>query len=149
MICYAMFDTRPYRRGDDVILDFEHRYCFEVMRVDRNAGEIAEIFSVYGDIVLKFREAEYICVKFETAPIAENFTETEKPRQQRAKDIIGELISTEQDNPSPTPEAKSNSAFGDLMQKLRAIGLRPEMILLKHSESESDDTEQDSDNDNE
>ncbi len=149
MICYAMFDTRPYRRGDDVILDFEHRYCFEVMRVDRNAGEIAEIFSVYGDIVLKFREAEYTCVKFETAPIAENFTETEKPRQQRAKDIIGELISTEQDKPSPPPEAKSNSAFGDLMQKLKAIGLRPEMILLKHSESESDDTEQDSDNDNE
>ena len=126
MIYCALFDSRPYRRGKDVVLDLEHRYCYDVMRIDRNAGAIAGMFRTYGNIVLKFRSIESQCYAFtQENPKRKELWQKAKIKTESSSQELP--ASTYSSTPAATP-------FGDLMNKLRSVGLRPEVVLIKRKE---------------
>lgn len=145
----ALFDARPYRRGDALVLDMEHRYCYEVMRVDRNAAELSGMFGEYGNVVLRYGLAEYPCPK-NFQPLQEQ--ETQSPVEVKAKPSARKFSSAANENEQAMPEPEepetkqAPSVFGDLVNSLRSVGLKPEVIVMKHSVSddtgiESDDTD--------
>ncbi len=134
----ALYDSRPMVRGNDLVLDMAHRYNFTVMKVDRNAAEISEIFGKYKSVVLRYGTAEYPCPRKPTAK-----PEMKIPVKEPAKNIDFNIPVPDE---KPVQSAQSpNSSFGDFIRGLSAMGLNPEVIL--HRQMESEDTDTDSDND--
>ena len=146
MIYCALFDARPCRRGNDVVLDMAHKYCYEIMRVDRNASQIAGIFEEYGNIFLKFGPVESQCQKF--IELEELPKRKESKQKKTASIVFDELEQPREFSPSSSSSSSaSKNPFSDLMNKLRSVGLKPEMILMKHNEpSESEQSSQEAEN---
>ena len=129
----ALYDSRPIVRGDDLVLDMAHRYNYTVMRIDRNATELSEIFGKYKSVVLRYGGAEYTCPRKLSAT-----SQIHMPVKEAPKHIDFDI---------PIPEEKhekqSPSTFGDIIRGLSSFGLNPEVIL--HKQIESDYTESNDD----
>ena len=153
----AVLDAGIYARGNDLVLDMKHRYCFEVLRSERYSAELAVIFPFYRNVIIRFRRSEHICQKI--TPFALNASEpvqkTSPPRKSGASAAEPPVHETlppvpeEHEAASESSPAKSTpSAFGDILRGLREMGLNPEVISLKHDESaepenDADETQDD------
>lgn len=126
IIYCALFDARPFRRSSDLVLNFGHRYCYEVMRVERNAGEIARMFEKFGSIVLKFGSTESQCYAFNQ----------EVPKRKNSWQKSTVKTETELPTEELPPSRPESTPFSDLMNKLRSVGLRPEIVLIRNKESQ-------------
>ena len=136
----ALYDSRPMVRGNELVLDMAHRYNYTVLKIDRNAAELSEIFGKYGSVVLRYGSAEYPCPRKPTA--SPEIHMPAKAVKEPTKTIDFNMPLPDE---KPTPSAQSpNSSFGDFIRGLSAMGLNPEVIL--HRQMESDDTDTDSDN---
>ena len=122
----ALYDSRPVLRGNDLILDMAHRYNYTVMKVDRNAAELSEIFGEYKSVILRFGSAEYTCPRRLSASQEVHVSVKEAP-----KHIEFEIPVAQE-----KPVQQSSSAFADIIRGLSAMGLNPEVILHRQTESE-------------
>lgn len=137
----AMFDASPFVRGNDLVLSMKHRYTYAVMRIDRNAADIAEIFTGYDNVVLRYGKAEYICPRRPTtikkpqpAPIP-NLPEPPK---------LDEPYSPPIPQPENEPEpSRQPSAFDTIINGLKFFDLKPEVILTRHNDTDDDETSTD------
>ncbi|MBR1657857.1 MAG: DNA polymerase III subunit gamma/tau [Synergistaceae bacterium] len=166
MIYCAMFDARPFRRGEGIVIDMQHVYCFEVMRLDRNSAELAEIFADYGNVILRYGTNEYQCQKiFEAAPesLSTKTNEQKPSARQKINPFIAEFIASDSDMPvqessgqssTDRPDSETSktkqapSIFSELLQNLRGMGLKPEVVLLKHSEADESSLKAEEQDDN-
>lgn len=150
----AAFDAEIYARGNDLVLEMHHRYCFELLRLERYAVELAGMFKSYGNVVLRFGLSEYICPEFVTLnPEPAQETSRAKKSETVPEEIpiaeslppVSESTSQNSTEDSDSQSAKQTpSSFVDLLRKLRGVGLKPEVISLRQSESgeSENDTEE-------
>ncbi|MBQ3401871.1 MAG: DNA polymerase III subunit gamma/tau [Synergistaceae bacterium] len=142
LIWCGLHDARPYMRGNDLVLDMSHKYCYEVLRVDRTAAEIREIFGEYSGVVLRYMAAEYTCPMFTREPAHEvpqevpDVPETvEPPIIEEMPEILGDI------EPSEPPEKNEPSPFRRIIQELTHYQMKPEVVLTRKNEAKDDDTE--------
>ena len=124
----ALYDSRPVLRGNDLILDMAHRYNYTVMKIDRNAAELSEIFGEYKSVILRFGSAEYTCPRRLSVS-----HEVHEPVKEAPKHIEFEIPVAQE---KPVQQSSSSSAFADIIRGLSAMGLNPEVILRRQTESE-------------
>ena len=137
----AVLDAKIYARGNDLVLDMTHRYCFGVLMVDRYAVELAGMFEDYGNVILRFGRSEYICPEH-IAVTPEPLKKTS--RAKKTENISDETPATPAEESheqsimaasESQPAKQTPSAFGDMVNKLRSLGFSPEVILTKRKES--------------
>ena len=132
-------------KGKDLVLDMEHKYCYEVLRVYRTAFEIGELFPNYENVILRYMLSEFTCPKIENEP---QQPETHNPDAKPELELLPEFdlppapdIIPESDEPQ---EKHEPSAFREFIQSLTRLKARPEVILQKKKDSQEDN---ESDND--
>lgn len=134
----AVLDAKIYARGNDLVLDMTHRYCYETLRQERTSVELAGMFADYGNVILRFGLSEYICPehiavtpeplkKISRAKKTENISDETPAEESHAQNIMAASESQ--------PAKQTPSAFGDIVSKLRSLGFSPEVILTKRKES--------------
>ncbi|MBR0234290.1 MAG: DNA polymerase III subunit gamma/tau [Synergistaceae bacterium] len=130
MLHCGIFHTEPYLLNGNLFLRIkpDDIYIFEVLRQERNSILLANMFSDYENVILKFGNQQIKCTK---QNLAESKTET-KPETNTKTEIKG------------APEVKkseSHSYFDDLRGKLMRAGLKSEIIMIRHNEAESEENE--------
>ena len=130
MLHCGIFHTEPYLLNGNLFLRIkpDDIYIFEVLRQERNSILLANMFSDYENVILKFGNQQIKCTK---QNLAEAKTET-KPETNTKTEIKG------------APEVKkseSHSYFDDLRGKLMRAGLKSEIIMIRHNEAESEENE--------
>ena len=141
MIYCALFDSRPYLRDNDLIINTAHRYCYEVLKIDRTAAELSNIFGNYGRIILTYGRDKTECPKFiaeETGKVKPSARKIKReiPEDKEKNEKVIEVQETQTAKQEP-------SVFGDFLRRLSSLGMKPEVILLKHNENQEnqdDDT---------
>ena len=144
----ALLDARVYAKGNDLVLDMIHRYCYEVLRVERYAAELAGMFADYGNVILRFGLSEHICRKDIPAVVE---TPQKTTRSRKSDTITAETLPPISEESTQTSPADSDSqsskqtpsAFGELLRNLRGMGFNPEIISVKHNDIEESDSEMD------
>ena len=130
MLHCGIFHTEPYLLNGNLFLRIkpDDIYIFEVLRQERNSILLANMFSDYENVILKFGNQQIKCTK---QNLAESKTET-KPETNTKTEI------------KEAPEVKkseSHSYFDDLRGKLMRAGLKSEIIMIRHNEAESEENE--------
>ncbi|MBQ3646828.1 MAG: hypothetical protein II960_09570, partial [Synergistaceae bacterium] len=130
MLHCGIFHTEPYLLNGNLFLRIkpDDIYIFEVLRQERNSISLANMFSDYENVILKFGNQQIKCTK---QNLAEAKTET-KPETNTKTEI------------KEAPEVKkseSHSYFDDLRGKLMRAGLKSEIIMIRHNEAESEENE--------
>ena len=130
MLHCGIFHTEPYLLNGNLFLRIkpDDIYIFEVLRQERNSILLANMFSDYENVILKFGNQQIKCTK---QNLAEAKTET-KPETNTKTEI------------KEAPEVKkseSHSYFDDLRGKLMRAGLKSEIIMIRHNEAESEENE--------
>ena len=130
MLHCGIFHTEPYLLNGNLFLRIkpDDIYIFEVLRQERNSILLANMFSDYENVILKFGNQQIKCTK---QNLAESKTET-KPETNTKTEI------------KEAPEVKkseSHSYFDDLRGKLMRAGLKSEIIMIRHNEAESEESE--------
>ena len=113
VILCGLFDSRPYIKGNDLILDFGHRYTYEVFRVDQRAALLPKIFTTYNSVVLRYGAITETCPALEEARTA--------PTQ-----VI-----------QAVPES-SGSVFDRIKSSLSSLGVKSEIVMIKRKSTDSD-----------
>ena len=141
----AAFDAEIYAMENDLVLEMRHRYCFELLRLERYAVELAGMFKSYRNVILRFGLSEYICPDFvtlspepaqETSPTKKSGRVPEEIPTVESLPPVSESTSQKSPEDSDSQSAKQTpSEFGDLLRKLRGIGFKPEVISLRQNES--------------
>ena len=131
----ALFDVRPAVFDGTLVLEAEHRYCYEVLKIDKNAADLSGIFSKYSEVCLRFGSTEYICPK--PTPLEEAAPKVEPESEQNSK--ISYYRSPESEAPdeqiSESPaEDKTVSVFSKIRGELMRFGVKPEVLFIKHKE---------------
>ena len=149
----AVLDAKIYVKGNDLVFDMLHRYCFEVMRVERYSAELAGMFTEYDNVIVRFGLSEHICRRDMPAVIEapQKTTRSRKtgtiPAEFPASETLSPITQTVPENSvadSESPSAKNTpSALGELLRNLRGMGFSPELISLKHNESDESNSEAD------
>ena len=145
----AVLDARIYAQGNNLVLDMTHLYCFHVLMLDIYAAELSGTFEDYENVILRFVKSEYICPKGIVIP-------PEPVKKTRAKksgtpdsESLPQISENTAQIPPPDSESQTEkqtiSGFGDIINKLRSLGLNPEIISVKRkesgeSENDTDDT---------
>ena len=130
MLHCGIFHTEPYLLNGNLFLRIkpDDIYIFEVLRQERNSILLANMFSDYENVILKFGNQQIKCTKQNLAD-----TKTETKPETNTKTEIKEA-----------PEVKkseSHSYFDDLRGKLMRAGLKSEIIMIRHNEAESEESE--------
>ena len=141
LIYCALYDARPYENSGKLILDMEHIYNYEVLRQDRNAAALSQIFENYSSVLLKFGAAEYVCAKFQEAKIK---AVEKKPASSKNTSHEPNEASVPEISEAPGEKPRYEiSAFEKFRQELIMLQAKPEIILIKHNEQEENSAEED------
>ena len=144
VILCAMFDARPYEQDSRLILDFEHRFSYDTLRVDQRAAEFPRLFTSYKSVILRYGPIETICPDLplpseqeseQTAPKPENHKTEPEPDTQ-----IQDTVPSEQS--SHEPDRDTSSVFDRVRRGLSEWGTKCEIVFTK-SIGGSDDDDQD------
>ncbi len=134
----AVLDAKIYARENDLVLEMTHRYCYETLKQERTAVELAGMFADYGKVILRFGLSEYICPEYvtvapETVQKTSRPKKTEKtPDETPADESHAQNIMAASES---QPAKQTPSAFGDILHRLKGSGFNPEVILLRRNES--------------
>ncbi|MBR2207662.1 MAG: DNA polymerase III subunit gamma/tau [Synergistaceae bacterium] len=132
LIYCGLFDSRPYEKDKNLILDFQSSYCYEFFRQDRNSATLAEIFSDYSNVIVKFGVRQFTCQSFK-------FEAAETPQTQVFESVKVQNQTSDENFEAPEQETSTkrekNSAFDKFKQELVRLQTKPEIILIKHEEA--------------
>ncbi len=135
----ALFDVRPAEFEGALLLEAEHSYCYQLLRVDKNAAALSEIFSKYNEVYLRFGSIEYLCPK--PAPIEEAAPIVEAEGEQNSKVFDYRSPEPKAEDEPATSEVKTVSAFSKIRGELLRFGVKPEVLFIKHKELQEQDDE--------
>ena len=122
----GLYDARPYERDGNLILDMEHIYCYEVLRMSKNSAALSKIFEDYKAVILKFGTAECTCASYEVA----------QPQPQKTAPEVDEQIAPRDDEEEAQDTRNTPSAFDKFKRELTQLQTKPEIIFIKHSEQD-------------
>ena len=151
VIYCALFDARPFIDSDHgLVLDVEHAYCLDRLKVTQNSAKLSAMFGKFGKVwVGRNRDYEECPQPIDIKTPAK----TEQPEPAQVFEPEQEFLSEPE-----TPKAQTQvmgqklSAFDEYRRLLAIWGAKPEIILVKHKEedeSSNDIDVQEGDNDDE
>ena len=146
----ALFDVRPGKLDGALVLEVEHPYCYDRLRLDANSSKLAEMFSGYGKVILRFGEEERGCEKIPHIELPGLQADTAAPVMPPAP-APAELP---EPVPEPEPELRPKhsapatskytpSAFDKYRNALASWGANPEVLLNTHIEKEDNTNNED------
>ena len=148
VIYCALFDVRAGRQNGTLVLDVEHPYCYDRLRLDVNSSKLAEIFGNYGKVILRYRMEETVCERIEHVKIPGTESKTPAPAPKPAPVHIDlpeptKLEPASEPVPAPKqeqPATASHSYAPSVLDKYRnefaRWGASPEVLLTKRIEPE-------------
>ncbi len=142
----AMFDARVYLRGKDLLLDIGHRYTFNVMKIERNAADIAGTLNAYPNVILRYRDDEYTCPRRPASAVTQSVTAAPSAAPAAAPATVPVITPIER----PQMPETSSSVFVEIMRELASMGMKPEILCRYQTEtndSDNDSQEGETDND--
>ena len=140
LIYCGLFDARPYEQDKNLFLDFQSPYCYEFFRQDRNSAALAEIFSDYSNVIIKFGARQFTCQYFKMEADETTQTQIFTPAQVQNKTPDENFESPEQET---TTKREKASSFDKFKQELARLQTKPEIILIKHEEVSEEESEND------
>ena len=138
----ALIDSRPINQDGNLILDMQHRYCYEVLKLDRNAADLTACFDHYESITLRYGSLNYTCTKIK-AKQDNTQAKPVKPAENNKRETQEIKRENHNQEVKPAPAKNSNSIIERVRNYLAAHQLPAEIVLL----STNEDFENDSDND--
>ena len=139
----ALFDSRPIIENNNLILDFEHRYCYEILRVGKTAASIKSMFTDYEEVILRYGTDETKCPSF-TQPKQTEINNTSMTTTFNKTEIYEPSEITE----IPT-HTKTSSIFDKYKHEITNLTKNSEVILIKKFETEENDNDNDNNDNNE
>ena len=141
----ALFDSRPINQDGNLILDMKHRYCYEILKIDRNAAFLSAFFNGYKSVTLRHGPLSQVCPKIK--PKQE--TSQAKPVNKQDKRDKPEFKQEKQENiqeqaPEPVvnvPAKKSSSILERVRNYLSAHQLPAEIVLMSTNEDFDSDND--------
>ena len=119
MIYCGLFNSKPYKRQNNLLISLESPYIYEVLKQTLNASALYEIFNDYEKIILRHNGVEYLCPKFNDA-----VKETKILKAETVEEV--------------KEEEKNYSGFNDFINNLSQAGFFPELILRKRNETQEE-----------
>ena len=152
VIYCALFDVRTAKQDGAIVLDVEHPYCYDRLRLDANSSKLAEMFSSYGEVRLRFREEESVCKVIPKIELPGQVPQVPAPVRKAAPKRTPAPVPEELPEPEPVPaptqepERKSPpatrkytpSVLDKYRNALASWGANPEVLLTKRIEQEED-----------
>ena len=119
----ALFDIRPAIENNTLILDVEHAYSYDRLRLDDNAVKLTKMFRKFGKVILRYGSDKTVCpeptdyrpkVQQQDAPKTAT-TQSPEPIPAQAP----EPVPTQSPEPVPTqsPASGMNSLYWGLTTK--------------------------------
>lgn len=130
LVFCGLFDARPYERGQDLILDLEHKYNYEVLRQDRNSVALSEIFNNYSSVILKYSTAETFCAKTQAQAQAQASWPEPVFIPKESQELQAEVKEVKKES--------SSSPFAKICREFANLGAKPEVILMTREESQEE-----------
>ena len=160
VIYCALFGVKTGKIDGTLVIDAEHPYSFDRLRVDENSSKLAEMFSNYGKVTLRFKDEEKICEVIPRVELPSSQTRDTAPAPKPAPVELPVFEPEPAELPEP-PEPQKNvtrtvskytpSAFEKYRLALAHLGVNPEIVLSQRIEAEDDasdeDLQQEGDND--
>ena len=115
----ALFYSRPINQDGNLILDMRYRYCYEVLKLDRNAADLSACFDSYQSITLRYGSLSHICPKI-------------KSKQENTQAKPAQI--NRQDKSKPAPAKNSSSLLERVRNYLAAKQLPAEIVLMSTNE---------------
>lgn len=137
LIYCALLDAKISERDDTLLLEMEHIYCYNVLRVDHKAATLSSILSNYERIILRHGTAECICPRFPQ----------QSPRKPEAKPPVPKFevrpqAQQEQSKPGTSPLER-------FIRELSTLGAKPEKLFIKRREQTDDSPQLEDEGENE
>ena len=160
VIYCALFGVKTGKIDGTLVIDAEHPYSFDRLKVDENSSKLAEMFSNYGKVTLRFKDEEKICEVIPRVELPSSQTRDTAPAPKPAPVELPAFEPEPAELPEP-PEPQKNvtrtvskytpSAFEKYRLALAHLGVNPEIVLSQRIEAEDDasdeDLQQEGDND--
>ena len=157
----ALFDVRPYRVPEALILDVEHVYCYERMKIDQFAVKLTDMFmGKYGLVQLRHNGQNHTCpMRADLRPDAAKELSLHETLSVSPQHIAQENTYTDAPNPAPeleeelpasqsAPETLRNirgkSAIDIISYELTQLA-GAEILMKKHNQQQDTDTDTDTD----
>ncbi len=141
VILSGLFDSRPYIQDGNLILDFGHRYTYEVFRLEQRAAEFPKLFTGYKGVVLRYGTITETCQA--VAAKSDSYMTEEvspEPVPEVANVVSHEEPRVKQDKPKG-----SDSVFEKIKLGLLNCGVKSEIVLIKSKRTnEESDSETES-----
>ena len=119
LIYCGLFNSKPYKRQNNLLISLESPYNYEVLKQPVNSSALYEIFNDYEKIILRHNGVEYLCPKFNDA-----VKETKILKAETVEEV--------------KEDEKNYSGFNVFIKQLSNAGFLPELILRKRNETQEE-----------
>ena len=149
----ALFDVRPFIEDNCLMLYVEHAYCYDRLRLDDNASELAKMFKEkYSQVILRYGKSETVCrerpnFRPKLPDYAANIPDT------KSLDVLllPKTENTSQAAAAPQAENSSPDEFSAITheasgidtvrRQLAMLGANPEVLLRFHRQNNDNDND--------
>lgn len=149
----ALFDVMPFIEDNCLMLYVEHAYCYDRLRLDDNASELAKMFKEkYSQVILRYGKSETVCrerpnFRPKLPDDAANIPDTKSldvlllPKTEntsQAAAVPQAENSSSDEFSAPTHEA---SGIDTIRRQLAMLGANPEVLLRFHRQNNDNDND--------
>ena len=141
VIYCALFDTNAFLHGDSLVIDVEHPYCYDRLRVDSHQAQLNNMFTKYSRVILRHGKEQTECRAHNDSPGQLTTPEAKlKTTESQTYSIPEEYTETpdEPEIPETVPFMLEKSVFDEYVHDLMMLGAGSEVILRKRKEAQEE-----------
>ena len=141
----GLLDAVPSAAEDSLLLDAGHRYCYEVLRLERNAAALARLLPQFqGGLFLRCEGEVFVCPR-EQEPEASREAKSRRAPAPAKKPDEPDRAPSDARPPEPSP-GPGALPFDGLIKEVSRL-MRGEVVLVRHELDGAARDEQDDGND--
>ncbi|MBQ7544206.1 MAG: DNA polymerase III subunit gamma/tau [Synergistaceae bacterium] len=135
-----MFSVKAGRTPEGIVIEAEHPYIFDRLKLPAHKSALADMFGSYGTVKIAFMGTEEVCEKLGNA-LADNLAE-------EASTVPPQPPSPEPEEASPAQVSPSvrqgRLTFEVYRNELAMMGASPEIIFIRRKEKDETESAEDS-----
>ncbi len=159
VIYCALFDVKAGHLDGTLVLEVEHPYCYDRLRLPEHASKLTEMFSSYEKVILRFRGEENVCKFIPSVELPGQEQNTPPPARKAVPVMPVSPAPVHEELPEPEPEPQqpepqpvqaapsthkyTPSSLEKYRRVLANLGANPEVLLTKRFEEEETTTDED------
>ena len=139
-----MFSVKAGRTDEGIVIEAEHPYIFDRLKLPATKASIAEMFESYGTVRVAFRGTEEVCEKVKS--VDEEASITVPPAKHETSPVSEPEASPQAEAPlqEAQPARHEPSAFDKYRHELTMLGADPKIIFIRHKEKDETESQEDS-----